>query len=255
MTAVIFIGHGSPMNAIEDNQYTKEWKAIAERIAKPKAILCISAHWYNENIEVSNSPSPETIHDFYGFPDELYEMTYSAKGSSELAQKVNHLIGARIDVFRGLDHGTWTVLKHMYPDADIPVIQLSINMDLTFKEHLELGKKLSKLREENILIIGSGNIVHNLGLMIPHGKPFEWATSFQKYIKQNLEEKNESALIDCKRKDHANAKFAVPTDDHFLPLLYVFGASERETPEFFCESIDYASISMMCVAYGLRKED
>jgi 4,5-DOPA dioxygenase extradiol len=249
---VLFIGHGSPMNAIESNEFTAEWKRIAEKIPKPKCILCISAHWLKDSTAVLSTKNPETIYDFYGFPEELYKVKYHAKGSLEYARVVKDTVksvGVKLDDTWGLDHGTWSVLVNMYPKADVPVIQLSINPELPLDVHIQIGKELSVLKSQGILIIGSGNIVHNLGMMRFNGKPFPWAIEFDEHIRKSLETHNVEALLRYKQNRHG--RYAVPTNDHYIPLLYVFGASGEEHPEFFCTSIFYSSLSMTCVAYGL----
>jgi 4,5-DOPA dioxygenase extradiol len=251
---VLFIGHGSPLNAIENNEFTTTWKNLAENIPTPKAILCISAHWLKDSTAVLSAKNPETIHDFYGFPEELYKVEYPAIGSLGYARIVKDAIksvNVEMDDSWGLDHGTWSVLIHTYPNANIPVIQLSINMDMPIDVHLRIGKELSKLREQGVLIIGSGNIVHNLGMMRMNNAAFPWAIEFDEYIQKSLEDKNVENLLNYKR--HASAKYAVPTNDHYIPLLYVVGASRDEKPQFFCRKIFYSSLSMTCVAYGLKK--
>jgi 4,5-DOPA dioxygenase extradiol len=248
----LFIGHGSPMNAIEDNEFTKEWKKIAEKIPRPKCILCISAHWLKDSTAVLSSMNPETIHDFYGFPEKLYRMKYPVKGSIGYAKIVRDTIKSvdvKFDDTWGIDHGTWTVLVHMYPKADIPVIQLSINPDLPLEDHVNIGKELSELRSKGVLIIGSGNMVHNLGMMRYEGTPFAWAKEFDEHVIKSLENNNGENLLNYRK--HPAGKYAVPTNDHYIPLLYVYGASLDEKPKFFCRKIFYSSMSMTCVAYGL----
>jgi len=249
---VLFIGHGSPMNAIEDNEFTDEWKKIAKKIPKPKLILCISAHWLKDSTAVLSTANPKTIHDFYGFPEELYQIAYPAKGSIEYAKVVKKLVKSvdvKLDDTWGLDHGTWSVLVKMYPDANIPVIQLSINPSLPLETHIKIGKELSLFRSQGVLILGSGNIVHNLGMMRMNGEPFPWAIEFDEFVRKSLDENNISNLLTYKK--HHYGKYAVPTNDHYIPLLYVVGASKDEPPKFFCTKIFYSSLSMTCVAYGL----
>jgi 4,5-DOPA dioxygenase extradiol len=250
---VIFIGHGSPMNAIEDNQFTDSWKKIAEKIPKPKLILCISAHWLSEKTAVVSKIDPETIHDFYGFPKELYDIQYPAKGSLEYAKLVKDTIKSvdvKLDNNWGLDHGTWSVLVKMYPKADIPVIQLSINPDLPLDTHVKIGKELSLLRSQGVLILGSGNIVHNLGMMRLNKEPFSWAIEFDEYVRKSLESQNIENLLNYKK--HSYGRYAVPTNDHYIPLLYIVGASNSEEhPKFYCTEIFYSSLSMTCLVYGL----
>ena len=249
---VIFIGHGSPMNAIEDNEFTRSWKELAKNIPKPKFILCISAHWLAENTAVVSKTNPETIHDFYGFPKELYDAQYPAKGSLEYANMIKDAIKSvdvKLDDSWGLDHGAWSVLIKMYPKADIPVIQLSINPKLPLDIHVKIGKELVKLRSQGVLILGSGNIVHNLGMMRLDGPPFSWAIEFDAYVRKSLEDCNIENLLNYTK--HRYGRYAVPTNDHYIPLLYVVGASDLEHPKFLCTEIFYSSLSMTCVVYGL----
>jgi len=238
------------MNALEDNLFTQGWKDLARKIPAPKAILCVSAHWYDaEKTAVTGVAKPETIHDFYGFPEELYSLHYPAPGSPALARRVEELTDAKVDTSRGLDHGTWSVLMRMYPKADIPIVQLSLDLDLPLGEHYALGERLAPLRDESILIIGSGNIVHNLGMMQEGDAPYSWALDFDKCIKKGLESGDADAIINYTK--NKSARMAHPTNDHYLPLLYVLGASTKEKPQFFNEYFAYKSMSMRCVAYGL----
>jgi len=249
---VLFIGHGSPMNAIEKNEFSSGWKEIAQAIPKPSSILCISAHWMAEGTAATAMQAPKTIHDFYGFPPELYEQRYPAPGSPSLAKKLQSTIKtSKVSLDRewGLDHGTWSVLLQMYPRADIPAVQLSLNAYLSPEKHYEMGKELAPLREQGVLIIGSGNIVHNLMLMNPAGAPFKWAEEFDKFAKNALEARDHSALINY--DSEPSARLAVPTNEHYLPLLYAAGAAGKEKPRFFNEKLFYASLSMRCAAWGL----
>ncbi|MEI6462694.1 MAG: 4,5-DOPA dioxygenase extradiol [bacterium] len=242
---VIFIGHGSPMNAIENNVYTKEWERIGTKLEKPKGILCISAHWLTDGTVVITNPKPETIYDFYGFPEELYKVTYPVSGSEELVNKVQNLVGdsLNLDPKHGLDHGTWVVLKRLFPKHDVPVVQLSINITLDIKDHFELGKKLSKLREEGYVIIGSGNIVHNLELINWNDVPFQWAIDFDNKIKNLIDNSEYEKLINYEKIE--NNELAIPTNEHYLPLLYILGLiSKDDQIEYFAESIAYGSLSM-----------
>jgi 4,5-DOPA dioxygenase extradiol len=253
---LIFIGHGSPMNAIVNNEFSKTWKKIASEISKvcmPSCILCVSAHWLTSDTEVTAMDTPKTIHDFYGFPKELEQVQYTAPGSrnyAELVQKTLSDIHVKLNTTWGLDHGTWSVLKHMYPKADIPVIQLSINYGLSLQKHFDIGKKLIALRDKGVLIIGSGNIVHNLNMVNfdDSAKPYDWAIDFDNFVKKNLEMKDYNALINY--KNQPSARHAHPTNDHYLPLMYVIGASDNQNPEFFCEEIVYGSLSMRCIKYN-----
>ena len=232
---VLFIGHGSPMNAIEKNEFSDKWKEIAKKIPKPRAILCISAHWQTEGLGVTAMERPKTIHDFYGFPEELYDIEYKAKGSKKLAEEIKNMIkkfDISLDHEWGLDHGTWSVLINMFPNADIPVLQLSLDYNLNPKHIFRLGKELSKFREQGILIIGSGNIVHNLMMINPGVKSFPWAVEFDSFVKKSILKKDYESLIDYEK--HKYSRLAHPTSDHYLPLLYVLGASDKnEEPYFF----------------------
>lgn len=250
---VLFVGHGSPENAIEDNEFTRGWKKIAELIPKPKAILCISAHWKQPDTAVTAMENPRTIHDFYGFPDELYRMEYRVKGSESIAGKIVSLIesvNASLDYKWGLDHGTWSVLAQMYPEKDIPVVQLSLNNSLSLEAHYQIGIELQSLRNEGILILGSGNLVHNLMQINFSGKPYDWAIQFDKFIKQNVESRNDKVLINY--TSEKTSILAHPTNEHYLPFLYTLGASENEKAMFFNESIFAGSISMRCVLFGSK---
>lgn len=226
---VAFIGHGSPMNAIEENQFSKGWRQIAEDMPKPEAILTISAHWYTNETKITAEDNPKMIYDFYGFPEELYNVKYNSKGSPELAARMKNLIeNATLDTSWGYDHGTWSVLNVMYPKADIPVIQLSINANADASEHFHLAKKLKPLRDEGVLILGSGNVVHNLG-RVDFGMPdgYEWANVFDRNIMEKVKAHTFEDILDYRHID-MSAKLAVPTPEHFYPLLYILGAAENE---------------------------
>ncbi len=255
----LFIGHGSPENAFELNEFSKTWKEIASLFPKPEAIIVISAHWTNHMSDKVNKTSivtvekPETIHDFYGFPESFYEFFYNSPGNPELAKKLIKLVKTvNIEGTNdwGLDHGAWSVLAQMYPEANVPVLQISIDENLSTKEMFEIGKELAKLRDECVLIIGSGNVVHNLREVNWNGSAYEWASEFDKFIKMALEKKNYDSIINFEK--HPLVNLALPTVEHFLPLLYIIGSSDEETPEFFCEKIFASSISMRCVAYGIK---
>ncbi|NTV24112.1 MAG: 4,5-DOPA dioxygenase extradiol [Nanoarchaeota archaeon] len=236
------------MNAIEDNSFTQGWRKFADKLPPLKGILVISAHWETEGTFITASKKPETIHDFYGFPKELYDVPYPAIGSPELALKIRSIVSSvnvGFDHDRGLDHGTWSVLMKMFPKPIVPILQLSLDINMSFEQHLTLGKQLRPLREKGILIIGSGNIVHNLRLMRP-GQPFPFALEFDKYVKDNLLFRDEKALIDLPAR---LAEKAMPTSEHYLPLLYAFGASDGEKPEFFNEEFFMCSLSMACVSF------
>src|SRR3989344_5594648 len=226
MMPVLFVGHGSPLNAIEENEFTHSWKKIGEIIPAPKLILCISANWLREGTAVTAMSRPKTIHDFYGFPAELYAQQYPASGSPEqahLVQKVVKSVPVELDQEWGLDHGSWSVLKHLYPKATIPVVQLSLDYQLSLQKALEVGKELRILRTKGILILGSGNLVHNLMVVNPGAKPFDWAVEFDQMVKENVMSKRYDLLINYTR--HPSALMAHPTNDHYLPLLYILGAA------------------------------
>jgi len=228
---MMFIGHGSPMNAIEDNRYTRSWKEIAKKIPKPESIVSISAHWYTKGTKIMNEENPKTIYDMYGFPKELYEIPYNVPGNPKLAENVKSLISKQsvFDNSWGIDHGTWSVLVHMYPERDIPVIQISIDSSAPPEVHYRIGKELKSLRHQGVLLFGTGNIVHNLR-MIDWGiedKGFDWAYKFDDYIKENIENRNHENVINYLSLGE-KAKLAVPTPDHFNPILYILGASDKE---------------------------
>lgn len=243
----IFVGHGSPMNAIENNQYTAVWAKVAERMKKPVAILSVSAHWFTPGTRVMDSPTPKMIYDMYGFPDELYQITYNAPGSPHYARLTRELIGDRVQVDNswGLDHGTWSVLCRIYPKADIPVFQLSVDRSASAEEHFEIGRKLCALREEGVLILGSGNVVHNLARVnwnMDGGYP--WAEEFDHYIKSNVLSRNDENVIQFDRAG-ASASLAFTDLDHFAPLLYVLGASdETDRVHVFNDSCVLGALSM-----------
>lgn len=249
---VLFIGHGNPMNAIEDNDYTKMLHALGKRLPKPKAIVCISAHWMTKGTWLTSMPFPKTIHDFYGFPKPLFDVQYPAPGSPELAEKLSQIFGFKLDSSEwGLDHGTWAVLKHLYPKADIPVIQLSLSALESSEYHYKCGEKLKPLRDEGILIIGSGNIVHNLRTIdfASDAKALSWAVTFDEWVKERLLKRDFSALIH-EALESPDGKRSHPSHEHWLPLLYTLGAADKEdelTMEF--EGIQNASISMRSLMF------
>lgn len=251
----IFIGHGSPENAFTQNEFSKSWKEIAASFPKPKAIIVISAHWSNNEgtTAVSANNSPETIHDFYGFPENYYNFSYPVPGNPELAKKVSTLVKTvkiNENFDRGFDHGAWSVLAKMYPEADIPTIQISIDEKLERQKMFSIGQELGKLRQEGVLIIGSGNIVHNLQAINWTGSPYKWALDFDNYIKNLIINQDYDSLINF--ETHPLTKLALPTTEHFLPLLYIIGSSEGEKPTFFCEKIFAASLSMRCLVFGIN---
>jgi 4,5-DOPA dioxygenase extradiol len=250
-----FIGHGSPMNAIEQNRYTKAWSAFADSIPTPKAILVVSAHWFVNITAVTAMRVPRTIHDFYGFPQPLFDVEYPAPGNPELAQRVIDVVkptyvGLDTDSW-GIDHGTWSVLVHMYPKADVPVLQLSINAELPFDYHFNLGAQLHELRKEGVFILGSGNIVHNLRLVDWHspGEGTDWAHRFDDATREIMT--SDTSRLGA-TQSLADYRIAVPTPDHFLPLAYLAGlASAAGTPtSTIIDGYEMGSLSM--TAYELR---
>lgn len=243
----LFVGHGSPMNAIETNSYTEEWVKIARKIPKPQGILSVSAHWYTGHTSVFDTKNPKTIYDMYGFPDDLYQIVYDSPGDPALAKMTQSILGdfVGVDNSWGIDHGTWSVLNHMYPKRDVPVVQLSIDKNKPFSYHYLLGKKLQRLREDGILIMGSGNIVHNLHLVrmdVDGGYP--WAYEFDDYIEKQIKEKNHEGALKH-HKAGRSAENAFWTPDHYLPLLYVLGASnENDEIDVFNKDCVFGSVSM-----------
>lgn len=240
MMPVVFVGHGSPMNAIEDNQFTRTWRKLSDKLPIPKCIVCISAHWLTRDTYTSNEEHPQQIYDMYGFPPELYALSYQPPGSKLYAKKIQEELGIEVQNDWGIDHGTWSVLTHMYPQADIPVVQLSIDMTKPYQEHYDLGKKLRNLRDDGVLIIGSGNIVHNLRLIDWNRQGgFHWAEEFDAYIRDCILRSDHQAVM-----EHPMSP-AVPSTDHFLPLLYVLGASNIiDQIEVFNEACLMGSLSM-----------
>ena len=227
---VLFVGHGSPMNAIEDNDYSRVWSALGNTLDRPKAILSVSAHWFGRGTKVNDSPTPSMIYDMYGFPEELYQFKYPAPGSPELAHRTRALIGdfVTIDNNWGIDHGSWSVLNRMFPKADVPIVQLSINAMLSPAEHNAIGQKLLPLRDEGVLVFGSGNIVHNLSRVdwrMKSGQP--WAEAFDQYIYNAVLNRTHEQIIAFDQIGEP-AELSVPSLDHFAPLLYTLGASDAD---------------------------
>lgn len=256
----VFFGHGNPMNALQENHFSQAWAEIGRSIARPKAILAISAHWYVPGTAVTAMDHPRTIHDFGGFPKELFAVRYPAPGDSALATRVQALLApvpVELDTSWGLDHGTWSVLMHAFPNADVPVVQLSIDERKPPGFHYELGRLLAPLRDEGVLIVGSGNIVHNLHTYAwgrHPAEPFDWAVRFEEHAKALLVAGNDPALIDYESLGH-DAMLSIPTPDHYLPLLYVIAtrhADDRIT--FPIEGVDGGSISMLAVQVSPRSE-
>ena len=252
----IFFGHGNPMNAVMNNHYTEGWRRMGKQMPKPKAILSISAHWFVPETGVTISTAPRTIHDFGGFPRELYEVQYPAPGDPELARRVKTLLEplqVNLDNSWGLDHGTWSVLRHVYPAADVPVVQLSIDETQPSSFHFEIGRRLAPLRDEGILIVGSGNLVHNLhtyawGRHVPD--PYDWAIRFENEAKEMMLAGEYKPLINYETLG-PEASLSIPTPDHYLPLLYVIATRQQgEIITFPIEGVDGGSISMLSVQIG-----
>ncbi len=252
----IFLGHGNPMNALLRNRYTEAWSAIGAEVPRPRAVLCVSAHWYVPGAALTVNTAPRTIHDFGGFPPELYQVQYPAPGDPQLARRVQELLSplpVELAETWGLDHGAWSVLKHVYPQADVPVVQLSIDETQPARFHYEVGQRLAPLRDENVLIVGSGNLVHNLRAYAwgqHEVVPYEWAVSFERRAREFLLAGEHAALVDYEKLGR-DAQMSVPTPDHYLPLLYVAGAGRAGDPVAFpVEGIDGGSISMLAVRIG-----
>lgn len=251
----LFIGHGSPMNTLERNGYTDAWRALGQRLPRPRALLVVSAHWYFGATAVTAMARPRTIHDFYGFPPELFAFEYPAAGApdvaAEIAEEVKpHWLGLDRDQW-GLDHGTWSVLAHVYPTADVPVVQLSINALKPIDYHLELAARLAPLRERGIMILASGNVVHNLR-RIQWDQPdaaFDWAERFDDAVVEQLAQSPAEIL---KTIEHPDYPLAVPTPDHFIPLLYLADAAEGDAVNALVRGYAMGSISMTCYAAGVE---
>lgn len=256
MMPALFLGHGNPMNALLRNPYSEAWRALGLTLPRPRAIVAVSAHWYTSGTRVTASARPRTIHDFGGFPAELYRVQYGAPGEPSLARTVQSLldpIEVTLDESWGLDHGTWSVLCHLYPQADVPVIQLSINETEPAEYHFALGEKLAPLREDGILLLGSGNLVHNLHAYAwgrhPQ-QPYDWALRFEATARQLMLQARYPSLIDYEQLG-ADALLSIPTPEHYLPLLYVLGsAQEEESVAFPVSGVDGGSISMLSVQVG-----
>lgn len=255
---LVFIGHGDPMNALRDNVFTKSLNGLGKDIKAmntPKAVLCVSAHWLTKGTFVNNAEKPPTIHDFGGFPQALFDVQYNAAGSPEFAKQTKELLtDSKETTDWGLDHGAWTVLKHVFPDADIPVFQLSIDYYKPMSYHFELARKLSALREKGVLIVGSGNVVHNLAMSFEKmGKgdssAYDWAIEFDSWVKDRIQDCNWSELANYDKQK--TGALAVPTPDHYAPLMYVMGlAGNLEPIQTLYESVEYGGISMRTFRVG-----
>lgn len=251
---VLFLGHGSPMNAIEHNSFTQKLTLIGSQLGRPKAILCVSAHWVTEGTQITAATTPKIIYDFYGFPDSLYHVKYPASGLTALSHEITQRFSNQILIESpewGLDHGSWSILKHLFPRADIPVLQLSLDRRKTALQHFELGKELRYLRDEGVLILASGNLVHNLRRIQwdPNAKTEAWAVEFDIWIKDQIQNRNFTEIIQNYRTSES-AKMSIPTTEHFDPLFYILGASEESDQlQFDFEGFQNSTISMRSLSY------
>lgn len=259
---VLFIGHGSPMNGIEHNEFSNYWKQLAQELLTPKAVLVVSAHWLTQGTKVTAMDAPSTIHDFGGFPADLFAVQYPAPGNIALAEETKSIIQStqvELDHDWGLDHGTWTIVRHMYPDANIPVLQLSIDYTKGPAYHYQLAKELASLRKKGVLIFGSGNMVHNLRMVhMPNGRiddfvkeyGYDWAIEMNEVFKQHILNGNHQALVNYNSLNAA-AKLAIPSPDHYYPLLYTLGLQEKgDVPTIFNDKLLAGSLSMTSVKFA-----
>jgi 4,5-DOPA dioxygenase extradiol len=255
---VLFVGHGSPTNAIEHNAFTEALRELSARLPRPKAVCVVSAHWVTVGSRVMTAARPETVHDFYGFPRQLYAVQYSAPGAPQEAKKLAQNPEVVPDEKRGLDHGAWSVLRHMYPEADVPAFQLSLDQRRSFEQHLELGREIEALRVRGVLILGSGNIVHNLRQVDwnhPHGA-YDWASEFDARVKLAVEARDANALASPEQWGEHLLASAHPTAEHYLPLLYCAGAAnEHDAVSYPYEGFEFGSISMRAVLFGRSGEN
>ncbi|AYO39898.1 4,5-DOPA dioxygenase extradiol [Serratia sp. P2ACOL2] len=252
----LFLGHGSPMNALEENRYTQAWRHLGETLPRPKAIIAVSAHWYTRGTAVTAMEKPRTIHDFGGFPQALFDTRYPAPGSPALAAQIQQVLApitfTADDSEWGLDHGTWGVLIKMYPEADIPIVQLSIDGTKPAEYHYELGRKLAVLRDQGVMIVASGNVVHNLRMVKWQGDatPYPWATSFDRFVRDNLNYQGDNHPL-VNFMQHEGAALSNPTPEHYLPLLYVLGSWDgKEAITLPVEGIEMSALSMLSVQVG-----
>jgi 4,5-DOPA dioxygenase extradiol len=252
----LFVGHGNPMNALQDNEYTRAWRALGAALPRARAILAVSAHWYLPGTRVTAMQAPRTIHDFGGFPRALYELGYPAPGDPGLARRVRELLApmdVTLDLDWGLDHGTWSVLLHLFPAADVPVVQLSLDETQPPSFHHALGRRLRPLRHEDVLVFGSGNLVHNLHAYAwgrHPTEPLDWAVRFEQRVRRLLEAGDDGPLVDYESLGR-DALLSVPTPEHYLPLLYVLGSREPgELVSFPVEGVDGGSVSMLSIRVG-----
>ena len=250
---VLFVGHGNPMNVMEDNEFSRAWEAAGKALPKPKAVICISAHWVTRGTMITAMDKPRTIYDFYGFPPEMYEIRYDAPGAPDLAEQVRRIIKnteVKPDLNWGLDHGTWTVLKRMFPQADVPVIQMSLDANIEAQKHYDISRQLKELREEGVLIIGSGNIVHNLRMARFDDSAYGWAIEFDQRIANWITQNDHDPIIHYEKGDQA-AALAINTAEHYVPLLYTLALKEENEPvAFFADKVMGGSLSMRSVRIG-----
>ncbi len=254
----LFLGHGSPMNVLEDNQHTRAWQRLGETLPRPKAIVVVSAHWFTRGTGVTAMPNPKTIHDFGGFPQALYDTQYPAPGAPDVARRLVDILAPETVIEDhsawGFDHGSWGVVIKMYPQADIPMVQLSVDATKPAVWHYDMGRRLAQLRDEGILLVGSGNVVHNLRMARwqGDGEPYPWAVSFNDYVRDNLTWKGESAhhpLVNY--LEHPGGELSSPTPDHYLPLLYILGSWDGAEPvSIVTDGIEMGSLSMLSVQVG-----
>jgi 4,5-DOPA dioxygenase extradiol len=254
MAAAVFIGHGSPLNALDRNRYTEAWRSLGEAVPRPAAILAVSAHWYVARTAVTAMLRPPTIHDFFGFPEALARFAYPAPGHPALAQRVAELLGpdpVDLDQDWGLDHGTWSVLAHTHPRASVPVVQLAMDRTLGPAQHYARARRLRPLRDEGVLVLGSGNVVHNLARLRPAGsEPFGWAERFGAAVREAILAGDHEALVRYEQLD-ADAALSVPTPEHYLPLLYVLAQQQPgEQAAVLVDGIEMGSISMLSAGVG-----
>ena len=254
ISPVFFIGHGNPMNAVWDNDFTRSLTALGKRIDKPNAVLVISAHWETIGTYVSVHPQPRTIHDIGGFPEELYQFHYPSAGHPEFARMLREMVtlaDVKEDHLMGLDHGAWTILKYIWPDADVPVFEISMDYTRSPQYHFQLAAQLKELRKKGVLILCSGNIVHNVAMMDwkdIDAKPYDWTLEFDAFVKKQIDDRNMAALLNY---SSASSRLAVPTDEHYMPLVYAMGLVQgNEDIQHIFEGYQYASLSMRCLQIG-----
>jgi len=250
---VLFVGHGSPMNAIERNRFTEKLSELSKHLPRPQAVCVVSAHWVTRGSEVLAVSQPRTIHDFDGFPAPLYEVEYPAPGAPAEAERVARELAIKPDETWGLDHGAWSVLRHLYPEADVPVFQVSLDEQRSLARHLDLGRELARLRDRGVLILGSGNIVHNLRRLAGEkaAEPFPWTTEFDAHVKQAIEARDLASLTAPETWGKPLAALAHPTLEHYVPLLYCLGStSERDGVSYPYEGFEYGSLSIRMVLFG-----